>query len=145
MSYFRCCALLCREIRSSAGVSTGSWSSGTWPTSWRAPGVNTGLWLVNTDQVTWMVACHWSILVTWHKYWSILVTWPEYWPKIGQDWSHDLSTSLWLVNTDHVTWILSTDWTYRYSILTSYDHFRMMVSASRAAMVVYEHSAAISR
>ena len=30
--------------------------------------------------------------------WSILVMWPEYWPLIGQYWSRDLNTGLWLVN-----------------------------------------------
>ena len=30
--------------------------------------------------------------------WSILVTWPEYWPVIGQYWSRDLNTELWLAD-----------------------------------------------
>ena len=42
--------------------------------------------------------------------WSILVTWPEYWPLIGKYWSRDLNTGLWLVNADHVTLILFSDW-----------------------------------
>ena len=54
-------------------------------------------------QVTWIwiLACDWTILVTWS----------EYWPLIGQYWSRDLNTSLWLDNTDHLTWILVSDWT----------------------------------
>ena len=32
------------------------------------------------------------------------------WPLIGTDMSRDLNTSLWLVQTDHVTWILAPDW-----------------------------------
>ena len=42
--------------------------------------------------------------------WSIEITWPEYWPLIGQYWSHDLDTGLWLASTGHVTWILASDW-----------------------------------
>ena len=34
----------------------------------------------------------------------------EYWALIGQYWSRDLNTELWLVNTEHVTWILTCDW-----------------------------------
>ena len=49
---------------------------------------NTGLWFVNTDHVTWILASNWSILVIW----------PEYWPLIGQYWSRDLNTDPWLVN-----------------------------------------------
>ena len=73
------------------------------------------------------------------SHWSILITWPEYWPLIGQYWSRDPSTCLWLVHfqeacstpppwltwnwrsldtasvlwlvdMDHVTWILSSNW-----------------------------------
>ena len=29
--------------------------------------------------------------------WSILITWPVHWPVIGQYWSRDLNTELWLV------------------------------------------------
>ena len=36
--------------------------------------------------------------------------WPDYWPLIGQYWSRDLNTAIWLVNTGHVTWILSSGW-----------------------------------
>ena len=46
--------------------------------------------------------------------WSILVTWPGYWPVIGQYWSRDLNTGLWLVNTGHVTSILASDWSIQY-------------------------------
>ena len=31
-------------------------------------------------------------------------------PAIGQDRSRDLETCLWLVETDHVTWIMASDW-----------------------------------
>ena len=36
---------------------------------------NNGLWLVNTDHVTRVLASDWSKLITW----------PEYWPLIGRD------------------------------------------------------------
>ena len=41
---------------------------------------------------------------------QVSVPCPEYWPLIGQYRSFDLNTGLWLVNMDHVTWILSSDW-----------------------------------
>ena len=52
----------------------------------------------NTDHVTWILTSKFSILILW----------PEYWPLIGQYWSCDLNIGLWLVKTDHVTWILNT-------------------------------------
>ena len=43
--------------------------------------------------------------------WTITnCSWSEYRPLIGQRWSRDLNTGLWLVNTDHVTSILASDW-----------------------------------
>ena len=58
------------------------------------------------------------------QYWSRDLN-TEYWSLIDQCWSRDLNTSLWLyktyhvtwipglflVNTDRVTWILTSDWT----------------------------------
>ena len=34
---------------------------------------------------------------------------PGYWSLIGQEWSRDLETALWLVKSDHMTWILASD------------------------------------
>ena len=42
--------------------------------------------------------------------WSAVITGPGYWPLIGQQWSQDLDTGLWLVSSDHGTWILASDW-----------------------------------
>ena len=33
-----------------------------------------------------------------------------YWLLIGPKWSRDLDTGLWLVQSDHMTWILASDW-----------------------------------
>ena len=33
-----------------------------------------------------------------------------HWSLIGPEWSRDLETSLWLVESGHVTWRLSSDW-----------------------------------
>jgi len=79
----------------------------------------TGLWLVESDQVTWILASDCPSLIRW----------PEYWPVIGQHRSRDLTfppflffldtfpkiftilnTELWLGNTGHVTLILASDW-----------------------------------
>ena len=37
-------------------------------------------------------------------------SWREYWPLIGREWTRDLDTGLWLAESDHVTWILASDW-----------------------------------
>ena len=42
--------------------------------------------------------------------WSIQITWPEYWHLIGQYRSRDLNTDTWLVETSHVTLILTCNW-----------------------------------
>ena len=34
----------------------------------------------------------------------------RYWFLIGREWSHDLDTGLWLVESNHMTWILASDW-----------------------------------
>ena len=34
----------------------------------------------------------------------------KHWSLIGQYWSRDLITGLWLVNTCLITWILASDW-----------------------------------
>ena len=44
----------------------------------------------------------------------LIIWWPEYWPLIGQYKSRDLNTGLLLVNTDHVTWILASDWSMNF-------------------------------
>ena len=95
------------------------------------PGITChGLWLVNYEHVTSILASDWSIQTTWDMTWilasdwSTLVTWPQYWPLIGQFisretwlgywplirqyWTRDLNTSLWLVNSDHVRRDLDT-------------------------------------
>ena len=35
---------------------------------------------------------------------------PRYGPLIGPEWSRDLDKGLWLVQSDHVTWILASYW-----------------------------------
>ena len=42
--------------------------------------------------------------------WSRRITGPEYWLLIGRKWSGYLDTSLWLVGSEHTTWILDSDW-----------------------------------
>ena len=42
--------------------------------------------------------------------WLSVITWPGYWSLIGWQWSRDLDTGLWLVDIDHVTWILASNW-----------------------------------
>ena len=34
--------------------------------------LNTGLLLVQTDHVTWILASYWSRQVTWHQYWPLI-------------------------------------------------------------------------
>ena len=59
-----------------------------------------GLWLTESDHVTWILASDWLRVITW----------TGYWPLIGWEWSRDLDTGLWLAESDHVTWILTSDW-----------------------------------
>ena len=71
----------------------------TWPEhrpliGWgRSRDLNTSLWLVEADHVTWTLASDWLRQITWH----------EHGPLIGRDRSRDMNTSLWLVEADHVT------------------------------------------
>ena len=59
--------------------------------------VNTGLWLVNTNIVTWILASDWSILITWPVYWPLIGRQrSDYWPLIGQYRSCNMNTDLWL-------------------------------------------------
>ena len=48
--------------------------------------LDTGLWLVQNDHMTWILASDWC------------------------EWSHELNTGLWLVQSDHMTWILASYW-----------------------------------
>ena len=57
--------------------------------------LDTGLGLVKSDHMTWILASDWLRVITW----------AGYWPLIGQEWSHELDTSLWLVKCDHMNWI----------------------------------------
>ena len=41
---------------------------------------------------------------------SRLIVWTEYCALIDRDRLCEIYTNLWLVETDHVTWILSSDW-----------------------------------
>ena len=41
---------------------------------------------------------------------SDTISWPGHWPLIGRERSRDKDTGLWLVECDHVTWILASDW-----------------------------------
>ena len=36
--------------------------------------------------------------------------WPVYWPLIGWEWLREQDTGLWLVECDHVIWILASHW-----------------------------------
>ena len=47
---------------------------------------------------------------SWHDSHVTVGCHAEYWPLIGQNRSCDINTGLWLVNTDHVTLILASDW-----------------------------------
>ena len=47
---------------------------------------------------------------------------------IGQYWSRDLNTGLWLVNTDHSTWILVSDW----SILVTWSEYWPVIGQYRS-------------
>ena len=40
--------------------------------------------------------------------------WHWFWPLMGLEWSRDLDTCFWLVECDHVTWILASDWSGCY-------------------------------
>ena len=68
-------------------------------------------------------------ILTWELIWKLLtydwsrvITWPGCWRQIGQEWSHELDVGLtatdlgtlvlWLVQSDHVTWILASDWSW---------------------------------
>ena len=33
---------------------------------------NTGLWLVDTDHVTWILASDWLMFITWPEYWLVI-------------------------------------------------------------------------
>ena len=80
------------------------------------------LWVVR--QICDLISCLWSLTN------SIC-------PVIGQYWSRDLNTDLWLVNTDHVTWILTSDWfrmrsgwaSWRMSSKTQGTRRRMLTSS----------------
>ena len=79
----------------------------------------------------WSWTSPWTRVRTLASDWSTQITWHEHWPLIGQsshcqppdrcDWCihhyygvmTPLSrhyTGLWLVSTNHVTWILTSDW-----------------------------------
>ena len=64
---------------------------------------NPGLWLVERCHVTWILASDWTILMSLpcpsHFLEIISVPPRQYWPLIGQYWSRDLNTGLWLVQT----------------------------------------------
>ena len=46
-----------------------------------------------------------------------LITCPGYWPLIGCWGSRDLDAGLWLAESDHVTWILASDWLSRGDVI----------------------------
>ena len=49
------------------------------------------------------------------SFWPLRHLITEYWLLIGPEWSRDLNTGLWLVQSDHVTWILASDWSIEAS------------------------------
>ena len=53
---------------------------------------------------------HYSVFETHFSFLRTLSTFQSFRTLIGQYRSRDLDTGLWLVNTDHVTWILASDW-----------------------------------
>ena len=73
---------------------------------------NTGLWLVERDHVTWILATDWSKKILQ----------PEYSPLIGRERSRDLDTGLWLAECDHLAWIGASDWLLNNKCLV-YWHF----------------------
>ena len=52
---------------------------------------------------------------------SDTISWPGHWPLIGRERSRDKDTGLWLVECDHVTWILASDWSLMPSCLPDND------------------------
>ena len=47
----------------------------------------------------------------WPGYWILIgLEWHRCWHLMGLEWSCDLDTGLWLVESDHVTWILASLW-----------------------------------
>ena len=55
----------------------------------------------------------------------------KYWSFIGPNWSRDLNTDLWLVQTDHVTLILTCDW----SILITWPEYWPVICQERVTPV----------
>ena len=78
---------------------------------WLANGQNTGFWLVNGQNTCLsLVKILNSVQTAAASLTCCSCAAVSLWPLIGQYWSHDLNTGLWLVNTGHVTWILDCDW-----------------------------------
>ena len=59
-----------------------------------------GHWLVESDHMTYILASHWSRMITW----SISS------PLIGRECSHNLYPGLGMVKSDHMIYILASDW-----------------------------------
>mgnify|MGYP007048711730 CR=1 FL=1 len=81
------------------------------------PGITChGLWLVNSEHVTSILASDWSIQTTWDMTWilasdwSTLVTWPQYWPLIDQFISRETQKDIVNVGENYnLLWIVFRD------------------------------------